>query len=233
MATETTALTKASQYAIIKAGDGLPEIMKENFGDEGMDLSSLDLIKIPAGGSTTWTVKTLEGEESVKAIEGVVVHWKDCRAYWEDSSGVDGSPPSCSSPDAKIGVGDPGGECKFCPFSKYKSHENERAQACKLMRHLYIIQPDSILPVIVSLPSMSLKPIKEFFQQLTQKTRFYYTVAVQLELEKQQSNGNTYAVVKPSVTEYLDDENQLFFKNLSATMKPQLERISVKPAKKA
>ena len=81
-----------------------------NLGDSAMSASDLERIKIPAGGGTAWTVQGLDGEEMLKELSGIIVAWRDTRAYWsvpmEQSDG--NMPPDCYSLDARTGIGKPG-----------------------------------------------------------------------------------------------------------------------------
>jgi hypothetical protein len=79
--------------------------------------------RCPAGGGTAWTLQTLDGEEMVKELAGIIVAWRDTRAYWsvplEQSEG--NMPPDCYSLDARTGTGKPGGDCHKCPLAQFGS----------------------------------------------------------------------------------------------------------------
>lgn len=85
------------------------EMLAENTGEASISEFDLDRVKVPAGGSTTWAVPSLEGEEELKTLEGVIVHQRTVRSFWaqrmEESGG--GSPPDCSSSDGIYGIGTP------------------------------------------------------------------------------------------------------------------------------
>src|SRR5687768_9606851 len=55
-----------------------------------------------AGGATFWTVPSLDGEDSVKEIQGVILHHKQSRTYWEKDYDGSNTPPDCSSRNASI-----------------------------------------------------------------------------------------------------------------------------------
>ncbi len=113
----TTALTIGNQeYAILKSGvEQLPEILKANLGSDGLNVSDLDRIKMPAGGGISWEVPTLTGLKTEQVIKGVIVFHKNVRAFWEKAFGdAPGEPPDCSSDDGIMGVGKPGGDCAKC-----------------------------------------------------------------------------------------------------------------------
>ena len=212
-----TDLVKASDYQVMTQAEDLRDIIEANVGDS-LSQFDLDRITMPAGGALSWTVPTLDGEESVKALEGIIVHWKEPRAYWaasfEDAGG--GSPPDCSSEDSVLGRGmfgpgsehNPSGECAECPMSQYGSKPGDsNAQACKQMRVLFMVQPESLLPQAVMLPPTSIRPMKRYFLRLASKAMPFYGVVTRLELERATSGGGIkYSVVKPSVASQLEPE---------------------------
>ena len=85
--------------------------IRENVGNEQITDRDLDRVTMPLGGGLNWAIPTLDGEDSLKSLDGIIVHWSAPRAYW--TSGMDegggSSPPDCSSSDGERGQGDPGG----------------------------------------------------------------------------------------------------------------------------
>ena len=76
-------------------------------------------------------IATLEGEESAKTVEGIIVGWRPARIYWKKGLNEGGGklPPDCTSIDGFIGIGDPGGACATCPFSKFGSSSSATTSA--------------------------------------------------------------------------------------------------------
>lgn len=151
-------------------------VLHENLGGEKLGEFDLERVKMPSGGGAFWEVPSLDGPQAVKVLEGVVVLTKNVRAYWplalEDGSGSD--PPQCTSADGVWGIGDPGGECERCPFSAFGSHRDGRGQACKQMRQLFMLTPDSVLPLVVTLSPTSLASARKYFMRLAAGTGTYY-----------------------------------------------------------
>ena len=151
------ALVPASKQYVILGSDlgALQESIRANLGDAGsVGVFDLDTIRVPAAGGQRFAVPSLEGEQEAKAIEGVVVAWKDPRAYWRLSMGSGGgaNAPDCSSPDGVRGVGDPGGDCATCPMNQWGSAVGDdgkpkKGKACKEMRNLFIVRPSDRIPV--------------------------------------------------------------------------------------
>lgn len=157
-----------------------------NLGDSGMSATDFERIKIPAGGGTAWTLQTLDGEEMVKELTGIIVAWRDTRAYWsvplEQSDG--NMPPDCYSLDARTGTGKPGGDCHKCPFAQFGSDPKGEGQACKLVRQLFFVREENLLPEIVSLPASSVKPARQYFMWLASKAVPCYSLITKIGLEK-------------------------------------------------
>lgn len=192
MSTELTKTTTAVSPYVILSTDvaAIREAMEANLGDGQIASSDFDRIKVPAGGGIAWSVQTLDGEEMMKELAGIVVAWRDTRAYWSVpmDEGDGNSPPDCSSIDAKTGAGAPGGDCRECELAKFGSDDKGEGQACKLIRQLLLIREDNRLPEIVSLPPSSLKPARQYFLRLASKGVPCYGVITKLGLEKTKNN---------------------------------------------
>jgi hypothetical protein len=172
------------------------EAMVTNVGDEGITAGDFERIKVPAGGGTAWTIQGLDGEELVKEISGIIIAWRDTRAYWrvpmEESEG--NMPPDCFSLDARAGTGTPGGNCHKCDLAKFGSDPKGDAQACKLVRQLFLVREDNLLPEIVNLPPSSVKPARQYFLRLASKAVPCYSLITKIGLEKTKNNqGIAYA----------------------------------------
>jgi hypothetical protein len=157
-----------------------------NLGESRVTAGELDRIKIPPGGGTSWTVEGLDGEETLKELSGIIVAWRDTRVYWsvpmEESAGS--APPDCSSLDARIGVGKPGGDCLRCPLAQFGSDDGGVGQACKLVRQLFLVRENNLLPVVVHLPPSSIKPAKQYLMRLASLGVPTYHVVTNIGLEK-------------------------------------------------
>ncbi len=194
-----TSTTKA--LTLVSAKD-VRALVETNQGGR-LDASQLDRIRIPAGGALAWEVPTLDGEESYKEIEGVIVHITYQNAYW--ATGIDesggGTPPDCAAIDAKTGLGNPGGDCAVCPLNQWGSDQRgSKGKACKNLMILFIQQPGAILPMAVILPPTSIKAAKKYFMRLTSAGIPYYAAVSVLSLEKAKNeNGIAYSTlaIKP------------------------------------
>jgi hypothetical protein len=208
----------------------LSEVIQENVQD-GLSPFDLDRIKVPAGGGISWEVETLEGTTSVKDLDGVIIYWKDNRAYWRNKFSGENSPPDCYSDDGRFGFGNPGGECSECPNSQFGSAidekgEHQKGQACKAMRMIFVIGKDSVLPSVITVPPTSLKSIKQYFLRLASKGVPYYGVVSRFNLEKAKSGaGVTYSRIIPSVASTLNREQIAAMKSMSESLRSVLSMV--------
>jgi len=166
------------------------QILKENLGTSGIQENLLTRIKIPAGGILSWQVPTLKGEEAVKEIQGIVVFHKDVRGFWPEKYIGANDPPQCSSDDSLTGIGDPGGECRRCPFNEFGSGTDtngkpNNSKACGEARLLFVLRENDLIPIIVRLATMSIKPCQSFFMRLAQSQIPFYGVVIGIALRQQ------------------------------------------------
>ena len=171
----------------------------------GRTLTAADLVRapIPAGGGTTWEIESLDGVEKADEIEGVIIHQKNIRAYWPDSE-INGEPPLCRSDDAMTGIGaiqaDQPAESRdgfTCPMAQWGSDpKGGKGQACTLKKALFILRPDSILPMVVMIPPSSLQNIDRYLLALLNASAPFWGAVTGLSLEKAQGNSGAYSRVK-------------------------------------
>lgn len=175
------------------------DLLKQNMGNDRLSDRDLDRVTVPLGGGLSWSVPTLDGEDSPKTIDGIVVHVSNPRAYWPGSlEGMGSSPPDCSSPDGEYGFGDPAGECFYCPMNKWGSAPTGNGKACKEKRMIFMLLPGGILPIVVQAPSTSIQNIKKYLLRLTSSRVPHYGVYTSLGLEKTESSGKiTYSRIVP------------------------------------
>lgn len=230
---------KQNAIQVVKAQDlGLTQfdpaelrtIVQDNVGAGGITEFDLDRVRVPAGGVTTWTIPTLEGEQETKELTGVIVYWREPRAYWAasfDETGG-GTPPDCYSPDGVHGYGNPGGLCARCPFAQFGSAERGRGQACKQMRLLFMLRPGAMLPLVVVAPPTSIKPLKQYFLRLAANGKPYWSVVTKLLLEKTKNqDGIAYSRIVPQLAAVLDAEAAEKMRQYAEAIRPALEAVQI------
>lgn len=226
MSNETKAVTPyIEQYPVLKSAEDMSAALSENLGGEALSAFDLDQVKIPSGGGTIWQIDSIDGEENLKAIEGIIVFSNLSRSYWADGieDGGGGNPPDCYSNDCITGKGDPGGDCGACHLAQFGSSDKGEGQACKQTRQLFLLRPGDMLPTVVSIPPSSLKNAKQFFLRLASKGLPYSSVVTSIALEKAKNNqGIAYAKAVFSVTGKLGADEQVGIKSFSEGIKLSL-----------
>lgn len=205
----TTALIEITQnYPILSPDSPQAALIAENLAGDSVSIGDLDRIKVPAGGGTTWTVPSIEGEKQQKALEGIIVHVARRRAYWE-SSNPTGEQPDCSSSDCVTGHGDPGGACAACPLNEFGTAQKQgggqgRGKACKESALLFLLRPGENMPQVVVVPAGSLKAVRQYRLKLKVP---YFAAVTRLELSKTANkDGIAYAQISPTFVGELPPE---------------------------
>jgi hypothetical protein len=228
MKKETAIEVADTGYLVLQKDSNIVEIVEENLGSEGVSSYDLDRVKIPAGGATAFEVPTLEGEESIKEIEGIIIFWKTARAYWPEKFNGENNPPQCSSVDGEVGQGTPGGYCSKCPLTQFGSAENGKGQACKQMRQLFIVRENDILPLVLTLPPTSIKPAKQYFMRLASKGIKYTHAATRITLEKAKSGeGITYSKAAFALVKQLEPVVCAKIDAFVESIRPMLETVTI------
>jgi hypothetical protein len=209
------------------------EAMAANLGGEAVSAGDFERIRVPAGGGAAWTVQGLDGEEVLKEVAGIVVAWRDTRAYWslpmEQSEGS--MPPDCYSLDARTGTGKPCGDCHKCPLAQFGSDAGGPGQACKLVRQLFLIREENLLPEIVNLPPSSIKPARQYFLRLASKGLPCYSVITRIGLEKtKNAQGIVYSRATFASGGRLSAEQARRAKEYAAMIEPFLKAARVAPS---
>jgi len=201
----------------------LAELIRDTLEGESLHAHDLDRVKVPSGGSTTWEVPSLDGEVSMKVIEGVIVSRATRRAYWSNPEPTDEA-PQCSSEDGVEGVGDPGGPCTECPFNEWGSSPKGAGKACKETRQLFVVQPDSLIPIVVTVPPASLANVKAYLLRLLRAQIKGTDVITKISLEKvNNKQGTPYARVLLAAGERLDPEASARMRAYAAAMEPAFQ----------
>ena len=183
------AVIESKYQALANPIEGVLEAIKENLGNKPISEFDLTKVTVPTGAGLRWEVPTLDGSQSMTEIRGVVVAFKDVRAYWPGAYGGGGAPPDCSSQDSIIGIGNPGGVCATCPLGDFGG-------PCKEHRLIFLLQTTGILPLILSIPRTSIKQAVKYFVGLAGETLPFWTVESVFRLEKTKSkDGIDYSRV--------------------------------------
>lgn len=219
--------------ALSKPTSEISEIVAENL--TGQDVGEFDLRRVgmPAGGITQWQVPTLAGIKAEETLEGIIVFTKQTRSYWAPEQKT-GERPKCSSVNGLQGVGDPGGDCKTCPYAQFGSKINPkdpkaetRAQACTARAVWFLLRPDAFLPIVVSLSPASLQAAKQYMLDLSGAGLRYSEVLTSLRLEADSNpDGERYARAIPMMAATLDEDTAEKARSYKAILEPILEQAA-------
>lgn len=225
----------------------IAEIMQDNFGDSGIGVFDLPRVRVPGAGGLAWTVPTEDGPVPAQSITGVILHHRTWRAYWSNpfGTGDNAQPPDCQSKDGKIGEPQagfvaartgmaPSGVCATCPLNEWGSvdpdDDDKNGKACKEIRALFFLMEGDMLPTLVPLPAMSLKPFNDYLMMMTAKVKKpFWKVATTFSLQSAKNvNGIVYSFAVPHFAGLLSDDDVETVRMLKETMVPLLEsRIAV------
>ena len=220
---------ETKDYAIFKTDKAkVRELIVQNLGIAGIGQFDLTRVKMPTGGGLKFDLPTLEGDKQVNSIEGILVFWKEQRTYWDasfDESGG-GAPPDCESENLLTGTGRPGGNCKVCPFNQWGSAEKGNGKKCRQTKILFLLQPESFLPLVITATPGSLKSATGFFTQLTAVGLPYFGVKVSIGLTAETNANNIkYAAMSFTVVERLSDEMVDRMRSVHKILRPFLEQV--------
>lgn len=128
----------------------------------------------------------------MKLFKGVILHLQSANAWWKTSFNESGggTPPSCWSPDG-IRPSPTSSElqanvCRECKWAVFGS-DGKRGKACKNMRKIFTLIPGYDLPVRLTAPPTSLRPIDEYGSLLAYKALRYIMVETQFGLKEERN----------------------------------------------
>ena len=206
-------------YTVLKRGlEDIRKVIKANLGTR-VSIFDLPNVKLPTGGGQTWQSDL--GLDS--SFEVIILKWHDSRSYWPNAfSGK--TPPSCWSADGVIGTD--GTDCTTCEKAQYGS--KGRGQACKLTRNLFLLLPDRILPVILTLPPTSIRNCARYFTELVSLGQPFSGVVTQVTLDKTtNSAGIGYSIAAFELVRQLSPEEA---EKMEAYVEATGELISIPPS---
>lgn len=176
------AVTVSDGFAVLANQEILNEALAEDC--QGLDFS-FDRVKLPAGGGTAFEIPSADGEDSemVKDITGIILYNHPAYAYYHDKYTGGSNPPDCGSFDGVTGIGSPGGKCASCPYNKFGSGDGQ-SKLCKNKRMLYILREGELFPIMISLPTGSLKSFTNYVKSQLSRGRKLSQVVTRITLKK-------------------------------------------------
>ena len=170
------------------------DIIRANLKSQPLTLDLFDIVKSPSGGSTVFSVPGLSGDEPEKELTGIVLDYTTPRAYWDTPDPVEGTPPVCMSQNSIISHD--GKSCAMCPYNDFGSKDGDsNAKACKESVLLFLLRPNSIIPLLVRVPVTSKPRFLKYSTRLLSTLTPISSVVTKITLEKATSKqGKPYAL---------------------------------------
>jgi hypothetical protein len=190
--TKTTE-TKSTALALQNGAGYLALAASDFTADIGAEMGGLELsfekIKIPSGGGLAFEVPDEDGgTDTVKEVSGVILHHHPVFMRYDTKYTGGNNPPDCGSFDGTRGEGNPGGNCKTCSFNQFGTGENG-SKACKNRQRIYLLREGELFPMILSLPTGSLKPFSKFVASQLSKGRKPSQYVTRFSLRKATNSG--------------------------------------------
>jgi hypothetical protein len=224
--TQKNELAKVQNYLALTGDTStIMEALEANLGGGGLSPFDLDRVKVPSQGSISWEIPDLDEESiSAKVLTGIIIHNAPVRSFWTKGLDEGGpTPPDCYSNDLINGVGTPGGDCLTCPMNQWGSDtKGGTGKACSERRLLFMLRPQSFLPIVVQVPPSSLRNLNQYMLRLAGSGTAYYHVETSLSLEKatQSGGGLPYSKVAVKLERRLTAEESATVDGLSAKLRP-------------
>lgn len=204
-------------YTALKDFD-LAEAMNTELG--GMRLT-FDHVTIPVGGGNAFEVpgENPGDTDMVKEFTGVILYHHPLLSYYKDSYDGGKNPPDCSSMDGVTGIGAPGGPCARCPLAVFGSGVNG-GKACKDKRRLYVLREGELIPLLLTLPTGSMKDFGVYVKRLLAKGKKSSRVVTRFSLRKaQNAKGVAYSVAQFAVDRALEADEIPYVDTMAAQIR--------------
>ena len=193
----------------------------------GMDVS-FDRVTIPAAGGTAFELPgELPGEtEAAKEFTGVILYHHPLFTYYRERFTGGNNAPDCGSYDGVTGTGNPGGSCAHCPLNQFGSGENG-GKACKNKRRIYILREGELIPILLTLPSGSMRDFSVYVKRLLAKGKKSSSVVTKFSLQKAtNANGIVYSKAQFAVDRALTPEEMPYIASMAEQVKSFATRVN-------
>jgi hypothetical protein len=96
------------------------------------------------------------------------------------------------------------------------------------MKLIFLLQPTSLLPIVVVLPPTSLQAFKKYLMRLTMSATPYSKVETEIALEKDTNADNIeYAKAKFKAAQKLDEASATFVTDYAKSMQAAFESVDI------
>ncbi len=219
-----TAMVNANESYLALRDFNMADIMAQEMA--GLN-ASFDRIKIPSGGGTVFEVAgdDPDNPDVVKELYAVILYQHPLNAYYKTEYTGGNNPPDCGSYDGVCGVGDPGGVCASCPNNVFGTGKNG-AKACKNKRRMYLLREGELFPILLTLPTGSLKGFTRYLMRVLPKYKSTNAVVTKFTLKKVTNKGGTpYSEAQFAVARALSPEEFALVSRLSEQVKEMASSV--------
>jgi hypothetical protein len=230
----------SSKFLALGGASGDVQAAMAAIAEVGEEFTPGDLtrVKTPQGGSTTWMIPSVAGEQPAEAITGVLCGIQKTGVLWGSEEPEEGSMPVLRTWDLEIAqqmgpIPDdmidhlephrvPGTTDKFywkdLPYNQFGTAKGGEGagKRCKEQRMLFILREQDMFPLIVTAQPGSLKDVRKFILSLPQIGKPFWHAVVELRLTAAKSRGDangrgrvTFAQISPKVVGVLSDEDAM------------------------
>ena len=155
----------------------------------------------------------------MKEFSAVILYQHALNAYYKNEYTGGSNPPDCGSYDGFVGDGTPGGQCRSCPLNQYGSGKNG-AKACKNRRRLYLLREGDVFPMMLSLPTGSLKGFTRYLTRVVTRYGSSNAVVTRFTLKKASSTaGIGYSQAQFSVDRLLTEDEYALISAMTEQVK--------------
>lgn len=222
MAEKNELATTAAGFDLQTISGDLAEAIAEEM--DGLGSIPFDRVKIPSGGGLAFEVPG-ENEESpdmTKELVGVILHHHPVNAYWAEKFQGGNEAPDCSSIDGKTGTERETGlikNCADCPYNKFGPDGS--GKECKNIHRVYFLREGNPVPLLISLPPTSLKPMRDYIgKRILLKGMRCYDAITKITLKKDKSSGGIdFSRAVFTFVDKLTDEQREATKAMAETLK--------------
>lgn len=233
----STAITKKKdektmEFPLLQGSGGVSDAIAANFGS-GFHMSEQDLtsVKIPSGGSTSWSIESASGEESVKEIIGLWVHKAYRGVLWPTEEPGANQPVMVANTMTHASlVGDDFGDLDPSILDNFKRDDGSYdwrsltdgpspkhplgfgsgkngSKRVNEYQMLCVLRPETILPLMVRITPGSFRSLSSFLFQLVDQGIPFYRAVIGLSLTKAANKtGQTFSQVSFRLVDQITEE---------------------------
>jgi hypothetical protein len=230
----------SNAIATVSSG-GLTAVSPQEFR-----LAEYQQVKIPSGGSTTWSWSTIIGDRADKALVGVPVALSEVQwDLWPTTGQASqGTLPLLRSHDCVTAtqIGDdygdldkkliesaklPDGTCDCSKLGGYFNWIDRTPPRANGTSIVMILREEDARPLYVRLSKTSSPKVQNFFKEVARQGLRPYETVVSLSLEAVKSPRVTYSRVVPTFIRRLEDGSafEAFFNSVSPLLRSPLKKV--------